>query len=485
MTPKLCPVAIGIAAVGHLPGARARVNQRNRAEVGLLQSVLKAWSACELDESGRQTLLLSQVVERLPAIASCVPGGQASLQRRMLIREFFRPDAPANAVRRSFLQRLNAEGGEVHFLYFWRAFSEVARLVSILPSGIGSDEDVPSEAPELTMESVVADSLASELEASRDRALGLLRLRVTKKEWTRDMNWSAALSRQTVAMSALASAIHATATKSSAPAFWQVATTCLSEYDGLTEISLEQLTKLMLRWLDNAIVGQWDTGQEDSLPALKRPQKHENDKGALECISVDASRQTAQTPVFADTSTEGTPVFLNIYDAFQDANISWVNSLLAPNGSKWRLGGAFHAGVEVAGLEWSYGSSAPGETGLAWNPPKCHTQHNFRQSISLGNTLLSPDLITDVLTDLCEEYRGDDYHMLRFNCCHFAEDFCQRLAVERVPAWVHRLARLFANAEGLALGVTRGLTSCSCTKVEFNESHNKDRENRAQWLYRL
>lgn len=485
MTPKLCPVAIGLAAAGrHRPNTRPSFIRRSDGELGLLEAFLQAWSACELDEAEGKILPIDRVIEKLPTISNCVPAGKASLQSGMLLRELFRLDAPANAVRRSFLQRLNAEGGEVHFLYFWRAFSEVARLVSILPAGTDEDEEVSCE---VCRDATEAESLVTELEAVRDRALGLLRVRVTKKEWARDMNGSASPSRQTVAMSALASAVRSMAANSSTPSFWQAAISPLSEYEGFTEINLEQLTNLMLAWFDIVVAGKWDVGQENARPSKSQPRRPQDDCPVeLESTSAPVEALPAvPKPVLLDRGAEGKPVYLNIYDAFQDGSIRWLNSLLAPSFSKWRLGGAFHAGVEVDGFEWSYGFSDPGETGVAWNPPRRHTQHFFRQAVPLGNTLLSADLVTDVLTDLCEEYRGDDYHMLRRNCCHFADDFAQRLAVNRVPAWVHRLARVFANAEGLVLGVTRGLTSCTCTNVEFSESRNKDKEDRAQWLYRL
>jgi len=88
----------------------------------------------------------------------------------------------------------------------------------------------------------------------------------------------------------------------------------------------------------------------------------------------------------------------------------------------------------------------------------------------------------DVLTDLCEEYRGEEYHMLRRNCCHFADDFAKRLAVGGIPTWVHRLAQLFGNADYLVTGITKGFSSCSCSNLESDENDDGDK---AQWLYRL
>lgn len=67
----------------------------------------------------------------------------------------------------------------------------------------------------------------------------------------------------------------------------------------------------------------------------------------------------------------------------------------------------------------------------------------------LRATRLSEDAIAEVISQLIEEYPGDDYDLLRRNCCHFADDFCRRLGVGGIPGWVHRLARIGARFEQL------------------------------------
>jgi hypothetical protein len=59
-------------------------------------------------------------------------------------------------------------------------------------------------------------------------------------------------------------------------------------------------------------------------------------------------------------STEGSRVLIHLYDVTRDARIEKVNSLLAPRLCPLKLGGFFHAGVEVNGREWSFGCSAWG-----------------------------------------------------------------------------------------------------------------------------
>jgi len=477
----------------------------------LLEAVLQAWSVCRPQG---QVLLLEQVVENLHKISACIPGAKASLQIRVHLRDFFQEDGHGD--HRTFLQRLSAEGGEVHFLYFWRAFSEVARLVDSLqenremPTSIHSTNESVTPESSRGRESTEGsdDSLAAQLESFRDKALSLLRVRVSKKEWEKvalsaQCGSFTPLMNQKVALSALRELLRKATTRTTAPEFWEACgtTLSLSGYDCCTEINLQQLTEIMLKWLDSAITRQWDIGTFP--PCSYIPAVVSLGPAASKCVARQTSfawenhmrelREKAQScrnspPMPAQAppdGLQGIPVFLNIYDAFHDKSIRWLNSVLAPESSEWRFGGAFHTGVEVNGMEWSFGYSSEGDTGVAWNLPRDHHQHQFRQAIPLGRTQLSPDLIMDVLTDMCEEYPGPGYHMLRRNCCHFADDFCKRLAVGGIPGWLHRLARLFGNAEGLVLDLTRGLSSCSCSNPNQELAESLEDGDKAQWLYRL
>jgi len=127
--------------------------------------------------------------------------------------------------------------------------------------------------------------------------------------------------------------------------------------------------------------------------------------------------------------------------------------VLAHEWSPLKLGGVFHAGVEVGGLEWSFGFQ-PQESrpGVCCCLPRQHRQHHFRQTLELARTTLSDLRIQNIISELIEEYPGVDYDLLRRNCCHFADDFCSRLGVGHIPGWVHRLARAGAALESLLVG---------------------------------
>jgi len=142
-------------------------------------------------------------------------------------------------------------------------------------------------------------------------------------------------------------------------------------------------------------------------------------------------------------------VLLHIYNVTKDDRIGTLNFLLANAMSPLKFGGAFHAGVEVGGLEWSYGQTHSDKPGVECVKPKTHPFHHYRQSVHLGKTQHSMDRVVSILADLVEEYPGHKYDMLRRNCCHFSDEFCQRLDVEPVPGWVHRFARVGAQADDL------------------------------------
>jgi len=67
--------------------------------------------------------------------------------------------------------------------------------------------------------------------------------------------------------------------------------------------------------------------------------------------------------------------------------------------------------------------------------------------VKLPDTFYTNDEIESLLEVLKYEYTGGDYDLLRRNCCHFADDFCQRLGVGRIPGWLYRLARIGARID--------------------------------------
>merc|ERR1712032_793128 len=136
-----------------------------------------------------------------------------------------------------------------------------------------------------------------------------------------------------------------------------------------------------------------------------------------------------------------------------------LNKVLAHRNSPLKFGGVFHAGIEVNGLEYGYGATfSESQSGICCVVPMQHPCHRFRQTVLLRSTHLSPEEISELLFQLIEEYPGDDYDLLRRNCCHFADDFARRLGAGGIPRWVHRLARVGAGVDAMMKVVlNRGL----------------------------
>lgn len=129
------------------------------------------------------------------------------------------------------------------------------------------------------------------------------------------------------------------------------------------------------------------------------------------------------------------PVTLHIYDLAP--SIVGVNAVLGAVGT-----GAFHAGVEVYGREWSFGCCGDGPygSGIFYVPPRGCDAHCYREAVEMGITELSKREVDALIDKLCKEWPGRDYDLLRHNCCHFSDALCIHLGVGPVPSWVTSLA---------------------------------------------
>lgn len=127
-------------------------------------------------------------------------------------------------------------------------------------------------------------------------------------------------------------------------------------------------------------------------------------------------------------------VTLHIYHVTDMTTVQRVNKVLKSAGT-----GAFHAGVEVYGKEWSYGFTEGGSGLFGCEPGECEA-HSYIQAMPVGSTALSEKEVRDLLRELAAEWQGDDYDLLRCNCCHFSAHLLRRLGAGPVPRWVTNLA---------------------------------------------
>eukprot|EP00930_Biecheleria_cincta_P088733 TRINITY_DN77990_c0_g1_i1.p1 TRINITY_DN77990_c0_g1~~TRINITY_DN77990_c0_g1_i1.p1 ORF type:complete len:302 (-),score=47.11 TRINITY_DN77990_c0_g1_i1:14-880(-) len=147
-----------------------------------------------------------------------------------------------------------------------------------------------------------------------------------------------------------------------------------------------------------------------------------------------ASGSSEEVPAEPEGRQGPTPVTLQIYDVSGNAAIKNVNQIFRVMGT-----GAFHAAVEVYGQEWSFGYTPDG-SGVFSCPPRGCTAHSYREPVPMAETDMSEREVQALLVQLADEWPGKDYDLLRKNCCHFSDEFCRRLGVGSVPAWVTNLA---------------------------------------------
>jgi len=105
------------------------------------------------------------------------------------------------------------------------------------------------------------------------------------------------------------------------------------------------------------------------------------------------------------------------------------------------LGGAYHVGVEIFCLEWSFGWT-PQHTGVHNVYAGCSEAGTFKERIVLGQTPFPPHAVLSIIGTLREAWLGTSYHMLKRNCAHFSMELVQQLKVRDFPEWVTSLASL-------------------------------------------
>lgn len=390
----------------------------------VLEAALEAWADCRPDG---YTLPENSIPLVLPAIACRVPGSWESPGTSDMVNELFTPTPASGSSKPKpsvFERMLKAHHGRVHFLYFWSAFSKAARLLASYDNGTDRGQSMSCN-----------DGLTLELETLRDSILRSLEAAAVSISSSPSQAKGSELF---MSAAQLMEVVKTTAAMSSSPEFWHAAEGILAENRTDSSLNMEELTVVIISWLRDAIA--WE-----HRPA---PTPTVADETNSDATALDSSRS-------AKKASEGMPVYLHIYDVSQEESVHNLNKWLASRYSPLKFGGVFHAGVEVNGLEWSYGMSLC-ETmpGISCVEPMTHPAHRYRQTVRLRSTKKSAEEIADLLTQVIEEYPGDDYDLLRRNCCHFADDFCRRLGAGRIPSWVHRLARVGARVDGALQAVT-------------------------------
>jgi len=154
--------------------------------------------------------------------------------------------------------------------------------------------------------------------------------------------------------------------------------------------------------------------------------------------------------------SEPCTVVLRIYDVTGAEVVCGLNSLCRAIGT-----GAFHCGVEVYGLEWSFGFTDEGGSGVfSCDPGECG-DHAYREAVAMGRTPLQEQDVLLLLSTLAQDWQGEDYDILKQNCCHFSDALCRRLGVGPIPGWITNLAGAGAQVEAGVLHAVSGVRSAA------------------------
>lgn len=130
-------------------------------------------------------------------------------------------------------------------------------------------------------------------------------------------------------------------------------------------------------------------------------------------------------------SADGPEVALSVYVLNNARVLNAVTELAG-------IGGVYHVGVDVYGLEWSFGWCEQG-SGVHNVHVGCSELGLFKERVPLGRSPCSPGEIIATLDELRGAWAGPSYNLLQRNCVHFSGELVQRLQVRGCPAWVNSL----------------------------------------------
>ncbi|GKY99992.1 hypothetical protein MPSEU_000952700 [Mayamaea pseudoterrestris] len=119
-----------------------------------------------------------------------------------------------------------------------------------------------------------------------------------------------------------------------------------------------------------------------------------------------------------------TKVWLHVYD------LSQANDYL------WHAGfGIHHSGIEVSGIEYTYGAGI-----YESNTPTIVPNAKHRERIELGSFDGGSDRLKQAIDELRDTFGPDDYNVLKRNCNHFCNDLSWKLLQRKIPGYVNRLS---------------------------------------------
>jgi tetratricopeptide (TPR) repeat protein len=127
-------------------------------------------------------------------------------------------------------------------------------------------------------------------------------------------------------------------------------------------------------------------------------------------------------------------VFLNVYDIVPPVN-SAARVFCC---SRW---GIYHTGVEVQGLEFSFGGHSDSSTGVFMAKPRSAKGCVFRQALPIGRADLDAIELRQLVAEISKSWPGNNYDPFQRNCNHFSESLCKELTGKATPAYINRFTK--------------------------------------------
>lgn len=443
-----CGSSRGVTA--HVMDSSPSDSSPSNSSSSSLEAALEAWMDFQPDgysmPEDRLPTILEQIAQRLSEARSSSSDASADAVRDLFSISADDEGDPETQKPTRFQRMLTGHNGVIHFFHFWSAFSEAQRCCS------GSNAGQPLRDAEI---------LSLEFEVLRD---GILVTIANMPDFS-ETN----VSDLRIGTDKLSEVLQVVAQRSCSPRFWKEINRAFAGASEVGMLSLDDLAVVVMCWQREAIEWQHERRARASNTTAVSSKSESGEILACKKQEQGVSRGEI-VPKEKETFRGGLPVFVHIYDVSQEDSVKKINKYLASRYSPIKFGGIFHAGVEVNGLEWSYGVSYTDTVpGLSCIEPRTHPAHSYRQTVQLRQTKMNAVEIADLLSTLIEEYPGDDYCLLRRNCCHFADDFCRRLGAGRIPGWIHRLARLGARVDGALQLIGRGLPIMSAGDSSSDE----------------
>eukprot|EP00756_Hemistasia_phaeocysticola_P035430 Hpha_TRINITY_DN16584_c0_g1::TRINITY_DN16584_c0_g1_i1::g.132850::m.132850 len=167
-----------------------------------------------------------------------------------------------------------------------------------------------------------------------------------------------------------------------------------------------------------------------------------------------------------DAEVVSAPAVLNVY-----ARYPRLNSVLEAVG----VGGIFHSGVEINGVEYAYGGGSAEKTGVWRQTPKVPPQGypHLVAAVPVGWVVTPQRSFDRVLRRLEQEFRQPDYDLAGRNCNHFAAALCYRLLRRHIPEWVNAAADRWAAIQSWGIPLT-SFKSVSPAPVPEGDSGSDD-----------